>query len=74
MIKKEYIEAAILLGAVALAIYLTKTDKILSTAQVKKPVGTGANGGFENWTDDDMVYDDHLYKNANGGLKGLNLK
>jgi len=71
--KKEYIEAAILLGAVALAIYLTKTDKVLSTAKVKKPVSTGANGGFKNFTDDEIVYDDHLYQNAEG-LKGLKLK
>ena len=72
--KREYIEAGILIGAVALAIYLSKKgDATLNSAVSKPVVKTGENGGFQNWTDDEMVYDDHLYKNANG-LKGIKIK
>jgi len=72
--KREYIEAGILIGAVAIGIYLSKKgDRTLNSAVSKPVVKMGENGGFENWSDDDMVYDDHLYKNANG-LKGIKIK
>lgn len=73
MIKREFIEAGVLLGAVALAIYLTKGDKILSTLKNKRPMRTGSNGGFENFTEDEMVFDDHLYAEGNK-LFGLKFK
>lgn len=73
--KKEYIEALVLIGAIGIAIYMaTSKDGILNSAKSKSPTPTGDKGGFQNWTEDDLTYDDHLYKNADGGLKGLTLK
>jgi len=73
--KKEYIEALILVGAIGLAIYLANSkDSILKSAKSNSPTSTGPKGGFENFTADDLTYDDHLYENADGGLKGLKLK
>lgn len=73
--RKEYIEALVLLGAIGIGIYLTKpSDKIIRTSSQSNPQPEGLKGGFANWTDDEMVYDDHLYKNMSGGLKGLKLK
>ena len=73
--KKEYYEALVLLGAIGLAIYLASSkDSILNSAKANSPTPTGPKGGFENFTADDLTYDDHLYENADGGLKGLKLK
>lgn len=73
--KKEYIEALVLVGAIGLAIYLaTSKDSILNSAKANSPTPTGPKGGFQNFTEDELTYDDHLYKNADGGLKGLTLK
>lgn len=72
--KTEYKEAAVLIGAVLLAIYLSsQRDKVLNSSVSDNPTKIGEKGGFENWTEDDITYDDHLYKNADG-LKGLKLK
>jgi hypothetical protein len=46
----------------------------LNSAKANSPTPTGPKGGFENFTADDLTYDDHLYENADGGLKGLKLK
>jgi hypothetical protein len=70
--KREFIEGAILVTAIAIGIYLTRPDKILKGAVSKNPKPEGDGGNF-NWTEDDITYDDHLYKNADG-LMGLKLK
>jgi len=71
-IKREYIEGAILLSAVALAIYLTKKDNILSSAKSKNPIRVGSKASFQNFTEDEITYDDGLYENASG-LKGIKI-
>lgn len=73
--KKEYVEALILLGAIGIAIYVANSkDSVLNSAKSNSPTPTGDKGGFQNWTEDELTYDDHLYKNADGGLKGLTIK
>ena len=73
--KKEYIEALVLIGAIGFAIYLASPkDSVLKSAKANSPNPTGPKGGFENFTADELTYDDHLYENADGGLKGLKLK
>jgi len=52
--KKEYIEALVLIGAIGFAIYLASPkDSVLKSAKANSPNPTGPKGGFENFTADE---------------------
>lgn len=73
--KKEFYEAIFLIGVMGFAIYLaSKKDTVLNSAKSNAPNPTGPKGGFENFTADDLSYDDNLYNNASGEFKGLKIK
>jgi len=70
-ITKDHFWTAAIVTAVAIFLATRKKDSVLDSAVNGNPSPNGQENDFSNWTNEDMVYDDHLYKNANGrtGLK-----